>query len=714
MKQHFNQRPFHRLSIQGTLISTALFAVPAHAQSADTAPRVEEVTVEAKRNPVSGLALDATAQVGSRLGLTLRETPASVAIISREQVQERGDTTAAGAVGRSVGFAPVGMSAFAGAALAARGFSGNNSVGQLYDGNRLLVSGGAMSFPVDTWPFERIEVLTGPASVLYSTGAIGGAVNYVPRTIQRNRVANELFASVGSWDSTRLGLASSGPINQTTAYRANILSSNTAGYVDRNNRRNLVLSTALKVDLTPSLSVTLMYDGSDENTSAYFGTPLINGVIDQRTRRLNYNVSDANTRFQNSWARVSIEWQAAPGVNVKNELYHLNTDRDFRNLENYTFRPDAGRVERSFNFGTDIDQTQIGNRLEAMVEGTVAGKRNRFVGGIELNLINFKTANVTSGATGVDPFDFNPGLFLQGANLRPTLGTRTEQSALFAENIIDLTSALKIVSGIRADRITLKRTDKLTGAIVDYKFAPTTWRLGSVYDVSTQLSIYAQYATGNDAAGSLISLPAAAATKLQTGWQKEVGLKYTFLNGLADVTIAGYQIKKNNLTSRDPLLPTVAQQIGSQSSTGVEVALSIRPTPTLTIDTNATTLRAKFDDFKELVSGIAVSRAGNVAPNTPKKLANLFITYRASDGWEMGAGARHVGKRFSNNANTLPIPAYTLTDVFVGYKLTSKIKITGRVRNLFDQQWVVAPYNGGAQWALGDPRSVEISASWMF
>lgn len=704
------------LAAAGVFATSTLTVVQAQSERTDPPQKLPTVVVEDVKKAESGLALDTASQVGSRLGLSLRETPASVAVITRETFLDRGDSVAAGAVARSVGFAPVGMSAFAGAALAARGFSGNNSVGQLYDGNRLFVSGGAMSFPVDTWPFERIEVLSGPATVLYSTGSIGGAVNYVPRTIRRDTIVNEALVSFGSWDTARVGVASAGPINPAAAYRLNALTSHSAGYVDRNDRRNNVVSGALKFDLASTLALTLMFDGSDEKLSAYFGTPLINGVIDARTRRLNYNVDDASTRFQNNWSRASLEWQALPGVLVKNELYHLNTDRDFRNLENYTYKPATGRVERSFNFGTDIDQTQIGNRLDVLIDGSLNGRRNRLITGIEVNRIDFKTANVTSGATDVDPFNFNPGLFLQGNNLRPTLGTRTSQAALFAENVLDIMPSLKLVSGVRVDHIDLKRSDKITGAQVDYKFSPFTWRLGTVYDLTPALSLYAQYGTGNDAAGSLISLPAATAAKLQLGKQVEAGAKLTFLDRRADLTVALYQIEKDNLTSRDPLLPNVAQQIGKQSSRGIELALSVRPVQGLIIDANATVLQAKFENFKELVSGVVLSRAGNLPPNTPERLANLFASYRfgGGAGFEIGGGARYVGPRFANNANTLSIPAYTVTDVFIGYRWVSGTVVTARVRNVFDRQWVTAPYNGGAQWALGDPRSAEISARWTF
>ena len=694
------------------VVGSAISLAQPREAGAQSMPRqLPPVIVQGAPAPQQGsLNLDSEASVGSRLGMSVRDTPASVAIIPRETFLERGDNVPALAVSRSVGFAPVGMTAFAGSALAARGFTGNNSVAQLYDGQRMFVSGGAMSFPVDTWPFERIEVLSGPASVLYGTGAIGGVVNYVPREIRRDRSQYELFGSVGSWQTLRAGAAATGPLGSNAAYRLNVAGNTSDGYVDRNTTENWVASSALTIDLRSDLKLTLMYDGSDQNDQGYFGTPLIGGRIEPRTRRMNYDVTDASTRFRNEWVRANMAWQAAPGVAVRSEVYRLTTNRDFRNLENYTFNRLTSRIDRTFNFGTDIDQTQYGNRTEVSIDGTLAGRPNRFVSGLEVNRVDFQTSNVTVNTPRVvDPFVFDPGLFNQAGGVRPTLGTATSLLAVFAENALQFTPALTVITGVRTERIDLHRHDKIAGTAIEYDFSPTSWRLGAVYALSPATSIYGQAVTGNDAAGSLISLPAANAAKLQTGRQFEVGLKQQFLGGRGDWTVAVYEIERKNLVSRDSFTPAVTQQIGRQSSRGIEVAMAARPLPRLTIDANATTLRAEFDDFNELVSGVVVSRSGNRPANTPEVLANVFATWRLAGDWQVGGGGRYVGRRFSNNANTLEIPSYVVGDAFLSWRATPRSTVTFRVRNLFDREWVTAPYNGGAQWALGDPRAFEVS-----
>src|SRR3546814_15341464 len=72
--------------------------------------------------------------------------------------------------------------------------------------------GVGLTFPFYTWSIERIEVLRGPASVIYGDGAIGGVVNVIPKKPTRGPVENELEATLGTDDTARLGLGSGGAL----------------------------------------------------------------------------------------------------------------------------------------------------------------------------------------------------------------------------------------------------------------------------------------------------------------------------------------------------------------------------------------------------------------------------------------------------------------------------------------------------------------------
>src|SRR5690606_5226691 len=101
--------------------------------------------------------------------------------------------------------------------VSARGFNGLNSVMRLYDGVQMFVAAGTMTFPFDTWTVERIEVLGGPSSSMYGTGAIGGVVNVIPRQPSRER-SSRYRLTAGSNGTYRAGIDTTGPIADRWSY----------------------------------------------------------------------------------------------------------------------------------------------------------------------------------------------------------------------------------------------------------------------------------------------------------------------------------------------------------------------------------------------------------------------------------------------------------------------------------------------------------------
>ncbi|WP_288363696.1 Plug domain-containing protein, partial [uncultured Spongiibacter sp.] len=135
--------------------------------------QLEEMAVTAEADTSAGLSLYEQHRAGSRLGLTVMEIPASVAVITGEDIAEKGDFSGLSALTRAAGFAANASPGNGGSATSVRGFAGHSSVVSTYDGKRLYVGSGTVSFPADTWTMARIEVLRGPGSVINGVGAIG-------------------------------------------------------------------------------------------------------------------------------------------------------------------------------------------------------------------------------------------------------------------------------------------------------------------------------------------------------------------------------------------------------------------------------------------------------------------------------------------------------------------------------------------------------------
>ena len=161
------------LAAAGGALATAA-STPAWAQSAAApAPNTTLSGLEVLGKKAGGLELETPSATGSRLGLTVLETPASIQVISGEAIRDHGDRSVLEAESRAAGLTIIPTPGNGGTALSARGFTGVASVMQLYDGLQLYVGSGTVTFPFDTWTIDRLEVLSGPASVLYGTGAVG-------------------------------------------------------------------------------------------------------------------------------------------------------------------------------------------------------------------------------------------------------------------------------------------------------------------------------------------------------------------------------------------------------------------------------------------------------------------------------------------------------------------------------------------------------------
>ena len=303
------------------------------------------------------LELGREALVGSRLGLTLREQPASIEIIPGEVIRTRGDLTAQEAVTRATGITAAGTPGDGSSALASRGFVGNDSVTQLYDGTRLYVGAATMTFPVDTWLLDRVEVLRGPASVIDGVGAIGGAINYVPRQPLRQARLTDVLFSGGSYNTYQLGANTTGPITDRAAYQIGLIGTKSDGYVDIGDSLRVSMASSLLFDVLPNLTLRLAFDGTRNEPARYWGTPLNEGRIDDRLRKRNYNVSDSTIDWNDYWVRLGADWRIAPTVTLRNELYFLKTDRigvmsKTMPSSQRRRRLNASRISKSFTMST--------------------------------------------------------------------------------------------------------------------------------------------------------------------------------------------------------------------------------------------------------------------------------------------------------------------------------------------------------------------------
>jgi len=699
-------------------VATLTLSASSLAETPASSGNVEEVLVIGQT--VGSVRLNEAQAAGSRLGLTSLQTPASVDIITRDDMASKGDYSALQAVTRVTGFSASASPGNGGSSVSARGFNGHGTTVNTYDGTRLYITAGTVTFPADTWTLERVEVLRGAGSVVNGVGALGATINYVPKIPHFGDADFEALLSTGSFEATRIAAGGSMQLSERVAARADASHYQTDGYVRDAGEERAVLAGSILFLANEGLNVRLSVDYADINAAPYWGTPLLDGGASRAQRRNNYNFSDGSVQYEDLWTRVRTEWQLAPGFTFRNDSYYIDAGREWQNVENFAFDPLSGLIDRSSFLGIVHAQQQLGTRGDVLVETSIAGMAARLAVGAEINVMDLDYSNNfgTGGfnfADSVPVNGFDPGRVPR--NEAPTLldySTDSTQSAAFVDSLLNVTEQLALVVGVRYDDFGFDRfnhplddpraTPREASAF-DAGFSHFTWRAGVVYQPAKSISLYAQTSTAADPVTSPVSINASNSDfDLSTGRQYEVGVKQQFLDGRAEYTVAYFDIVKKRLVTRLPG-EAFSRQIGQQSSDGWEFTLRITPLEQFSIEFNAALVDARFDEF---YSG-SESLVGNTPRNVPDKTANLWLQWNPVAALSGGIGLRYVDQRFANDANTQRLPAYSVLDATATWQVSRNLAFNLRARNLGDERDYVLAQYGTDQWIFGEPRSWELA-----
>ncbi|MGJ7527788.1 TonB-dependent receptor [Variovorax sp. GB1P17] len=715
-----------RISSTPTLGLFALLGAacaPAHAQSAGahSLPQIEV----ADDAPVANgrLDLDTPSDTASRLGLTPRETPASVTVVNRSVIDARGAQNT-----QEILRAIPGVTAHdapGNIGVSYRGF-GSGSISQLFNG--INVQYAIAARPVDSWIYDRVEAIGGPSSFLFGSGALGGSINYITKTAERSDFAEaQLRLGTQNLKEASFGLNRriAGDGGAGSHYvRIDVNHRDANGWTDGTRSKSTQLATSLLSDLGGGLKHTLAYEYQDENVDRpYWGTPVLNPVagtmrIDRGIRFKNYNSSDGLYAQRVQWLRSVTEWQVSDALQFKNTFYAYDALRDYRNVESYRYNPANTAVIRSSALLQRHDQDVWGNRIEGIYKGQLAGLKSDWSFGLDYS-VNRQTRfpNSLSGTVStVNPYVFATEQFFAVPGMtpgfRPDRNNKVTTTALYLENRTALMPALHLVSALRHERIDLdlvnRRTvDASNPATFHRGYKPTTGRIGLVWDFAPGANLYAQYATAADPPSGVLSTASFADVRnnseLTTGRQVEVGSKLDFWQGKGTATLAAYSIRRKNIATQDPNNSALTVLVGEQSSKGVELALGLQPTPQWSLQGNLTYVDARYERFTQG----GVSLAGRTPTNTPAVVANLWTSYAFTPSLQATVGVRHVGKVYADAANTINWPGYTLLDLGLSWKVNRSVTVVGRIRNATNRVYAA---NVGSTFAyLGAPRTADVS-----
>ncbi|VXC22342.1 TonB-dependent siderophore receptor [Pseudomonas sp. 8AS] len=691
-------------------------------------------TISASAEAPSGVILDQPIKTGSRLGLSARETPASVSVADRALIEARGAKDTQDVINGMTGVNASANPGYGGF-VSYRGFTAGQ-ITQLYNGIGMSYS--SANRPVDAWIYDRVELLGGPSTFLYGAGAVGGSINYITKLASREEQALQGRLRYGSYDSSELSLGvnqalSSGPEPRHFA-RLDVSRTAGDGYMDRNERESTSTAFSILSDLTPDLSHTLALEyQEDREDSPYWGSPLRNPVggtmkIDEDRRFENYNVADGRYEQRVRWLRSIIDYRIDDSSSLQNTLYHYDAQRDYRNLENYRYNADNSLVRRYSALLQRHDQRVDGNRFELRHDNQLFGLFSQWSAGLDYSLnrqrLHPSSAFSSAPYDTVDAEHFDPGSFhdIPGVNggLRKQRKHEVTTLAGFLENRLELSPRLALLSGLRYDHLHMEVSNygavtPTSPAFFERTWEPVTGRLGLVYALTPAANVYVQYSTAADPpAGSLASATYSQVGlyDLTTGEQWEAGSKFDFLDGRGSATLALYQIVRRDFTVKDSSNPNLTVQAGQQTSRGIELAGKLQLTPKLLAEANYAYVDARYDEFNEAVGGQSVSRAGNSPSNVPDHVANAWLSYDIAPAWQAGVDARYVASVFADNANSLKAPAYTLYGAFARYRVDQHSTLTARVRNLTDEVYARQAY--ASLYYMGAPRSFELALDTRF
>lgn len=690
----------HRLILAALLAS----ASPAYAQNVVEAEAESDSDTDAII--VIGEANRTAATTATRVPVEALATPYTISDVPGRVIEESGSRTLAdalryaGTVGGTDNFGN------AGEFFSSRGFQLANGSNYFRDGIRYRKFG-----QVPLYDIERIEILRGPASILYGALEPGGVLNIVSRS-PSDSFAARARVRAGDFDFYQGTVDVTGPVTDGVSARVQGLFEDAGSFRDLvDNRSTGVTGT---IDWRP--------------TSSTLITGRASWFKDRRTGdRGTVMAYQDGGRFRDAQGRA-FDFADVPRSRFFGEKFANNDFRDI-NLAlslrqelgtNWQLRGDIVRSdqkeERVYVWAIGTEQIVGANGLlnrqigdwNARLKGTlgrlelagelrtgpithnvlIGGEYERFRNNRTNERFQFAPINIFA------PTYFAVRLANGARTVNAPFGSLLETRGLYIQNVMEIGEHFVLLGGVRNDRIT--DDNSLTG---QRRLASSGWtpQAGLVWRPTPFVSPYISYTrsftpqSGTDRFG--------APFDPQRGEQFEGGIKLDIRAARAIVTAAVFQLDRDNLTVVDPVDPAFQRLAGLQRSRGFELSIDAAPVEGLRVNLSYNHLfSARFVNDN--------SFAGNTIPNAPESALGLFATYDVPmvEGLAFSGGLTHVGERFGIANNIFTLPAYTLVDLGVRYRLTGNLDLSVNVRNLFDKTYYTGSINS-TTIGVGQPRA---------
>lgn len=641
------------------------------------------------------------------------EIPQSVSVITGAQIEAQDADRlsqalryTAGAQGEVFGYEP--RTTF----LRIRGFDATTS-GLYRDGLQLRNPGFAVSFDPEPYGAERIEVPQGPASVLYGAGPAGGLVNFVSKRPTR-QPRGEVAVEPGSFGRLQGKVDVSGPLDEdgTFSYRLTGLARESGTQVDSIPFDRRFLAPALSWRPSEGTSWTVLGRYKTDHTRSSQRLPAAgtlrpnpNGALPVSTFTGEPGV-DEYDRTKLS-ATSMFEHEAGDAFSFRQKARYYSVDLDNVGIFTAFLRDDMRTIDRTLfeSFG-ELDGIALDNQVRA--EFSAGPTRHDLLVGLDYQHVDVSLEQNFGGATPLDIYD--PDYGADQPDARPFVETETgqDQLGLYAQEHLTLADRWIVSLNGRVDFASTEQTNLLQDTTTTQDEEELTGRVGLVYRSEIDLAPYASYSQsfqpslGTDADGNPF--------EPERGEQYEVGVKYRPTGANGFVSVAVYDLTRQNFLQTDP--ETFRQvQTGEANSTGVELEGNASLVSGLNAHGSFT-----YQDV-EITESVVPDEIGDRPTHVPETMASLWLNYTVQDGSLAGAGlgggVRYQGSRFGDTPNTLEVPDVTLVDAMAEYGI-GDVHLQVNVQNALDERYVGTAFAAGPQdfATYGPERTVRGSISY--
>lgn len=734
----YKQKIKSRFSL-GSTVSFAMLSASAAMAQAQPAPTVQldTIVVEGEggttTGPVNGYVATRSA-TGSKANTTITAIPQAVSVLGRDEIDDRKALKVDEALRYTAGvaaqtFGPDPDTDW----IFIRGFQATQT-GVFMDGLQLY-SYGFGGFQIDPFLLERVEVLKGPASVLYGGSTPGGIVNLVSKR-PTGKNFGYVEAGINNWGNAYTGI-DIGVSDKQGAWSTRLTGRLSGGdqYTDYSKDFRGVIMPQISYQPNGATRFTaygmyaaldqvhvgggfLPYIGTVRNApfgrirrEAFYGEP----AIDDQERTQALLGYEFQHQFANNWTFTqNLRYGVMKGSQLGPYGFgYAGPDAPFGDRLQ-PLGPDYQLYRIGFQERTRVRTFTVDNRIDGkLVTGPL---EHSLLFGVDYKYFNIDHTQASGGATTISVT--NP---VYGAPQGPTgvylnQDLKHHQIGFYAQDQIRFGGGWLVTLNGRYDYVDKKSVSPaglLFSPTYDKKEASWSGRAGLGYEFANGLTPYVSAATFFtpvfDAVPNLLGGPGQP-FRPEEGQQYEAGVKYkpSFMDAL--LTASVFHITKRNVLNPAPtaLNPFAQQQLGEVTSRGFEFEAKANITKDLKLLASFTAFDLKTTrDTRPLL-------VGKTPVVVPEVTASAWLDYTVPDGafkgLGLGAGVRYVGSSYANAENTLKVPAATLVDAAIRYQI-GNWGMALNVTNLFDKTYVKS-CNGQSGCGYGDARTITVSANY--